>query len=259
MTEKQIQFYTNPDRLKPPIPYIMPHVLLGFNWQKWLENHWCQHVIIDSAVESVFFAKKLKDYPDWYWKKFNQQVAKAQKNVSVWVTIPDYPDDYEQGMTYEGGLDNVDKTFRNIDKFIDVQGVNWLPVLQSRFLDRKRFVESCERMKKYEPIRLGIGTVCKVRNLSYIHFCLKTARQYFPKAWIHAFGFTLKALPFARHYIDSADSSSHVTWLRWERKDRGWSSTDPEVINKAYDAFQARAREIVNVPSLVPYQREGLA
>lgn len=252
-----VRLYASPDRLKPPIPYIMPHVLLRFDWEKWLRNGWCQHVIIDCAVEQIFFKKKLKDYPDWYWTKFNQAVTKAKNNENVWVVIPDYPDDYEQGMTYEQGMDNVDKTFRNIERFIHTPEVNWLPVIQSRYLERQSFLESCKRMKKYNPKKIGIGTICKTRNLPFIHHCLKTARSRFPDAWIHAFGFTLKAMPFARHYINSADSSSHITWLLWERRDRGWSSNDPEVTNKAYDAFQKRAKVIINLPHLDTYNEKS--
>lgn len=248
-----LHFYTNPQRLKPPVPYIMPNILQSFDWQKWLDNDWCKHVILDSAVESIFMIRKLKDYPVWYWKKFGEEVRKAKNKPDVWVTIPDYPDDYGPGMTHEKGLDNVDKTFLNIEKYINIPGVNWLPVIQSTFLNRKRFTEACQLMQKYKPEQVGIGTVCKTNDLKFIHYCLRKARKYFPGLWIHAFGLTLRAVPFARHYIQSGDSSSHVTWLRWERRERGWNNA-PNITTLAYDAFQKRAEELKNLPSLENYK-----
>lgn len=48
-----------------------------------------------------------------------------------------------------------------------------------------------------------------------------------------------------------------ITWMLWERRDRGWSSSDPEVQNKAYDAFQKQAREIIKMPSLDLWKDKG--
>jgi len=246
-----IRLYINPDGLKPPYPYIMPNMLSRFPWLRWLKRGWCKHVIIDAGVELLFFVRKYKDYPSWYWRKFRKEVAKARRQENVWVVIPDYPDDYYPGLTHECGLDNVDKTFRNIERWIHVDGVNWLPVIQSKFLDRESFIESCKRMRKYKPERVAIGTVCKTRNLSFIRFCLKTARAYFPNAWIHAFGLTLKALPFARFYINSADSSSHIIWIKYEQRDRGWSHLPrKERITRAANAWINRAKEIMSKPCL---------
>jgi len=246
-----MRFYINPHRLSPPRPFIMPHVLLNFSWKRWLDKGWSRHAIIDSAVEKIFLFGKQQEYPPQYWIRFQKVLAKARNDSRVWVVIPDYPDDYVAGLTYEGGLDNVDKTFRNIRKWIDYPDITWLPVIQSRYLDRQRFVEACKIMREeFNPPRLGIGTVCKTNNLPFIRFCLETARQYFPNAWIHAFGLTLRALPHARHYIDSCDSSSHIVWLRWEHRDRGWSPTDPRLADKAADAWLKRAQEIVSQPCL---------
>jgi len=249
-----MRFYVSPDRLSPPRPYIIPNVVMAskFNWKLWLDKGWSEHVILDSGVETVFMVSRMRDYPSGYWLRFQREMFKARGDSRVWMVIPDYPDDYEQGMTYERGMDNVDKTFRNIERWIKVEGVEWMPVLQSRFLDRQRFVESCERMRDFDPVRVGIGTVCKTKNLPFIRFCLETARRYFPKAWIHAFGITLKALPHARHYIDSCDSASHIIYLLHKRREMGWSSTDKKVADKAIDAWLRRAEELVSQPKLSP-------
>ncbi len=246
---KLLRYYVHPKRLKPPIDYIMPSVVCPSNFYSWLKKGYCKHVIIDSSVETIFLINKLKEYPLWYWKLFNKRLNYARNNEAIWVTIPDYPDDYQEGLTYEDGLDNVDKTFKNIRTYYHTSDVNWLPVIQSKFLDRQRFIESLEMMKDIDthPKRLGIGTVCKTRDLNFIKYCLQKTREYFPDAWIHAFGVTLQAIPFARFYVNSVDSSSHVTWARWEWRDRGWDGPD---ISKAHEAWVKRAVEMENFPML---------
>jgi hypothetical protein len=84
----------------------------------------------------------------------------------------------------------------------------WLPVIQSRYLNRFSFLESAKKL--YDLIgdypQIAIGTVCKCRKLDFIIYCCRVARKIFPKSWIHAFGLTLTALPKVAHLIDSYDS-----------------------------------------------------
>lgn len=194
------RFYTLP--VDVDYPYILVNI---FNYKK-LKQFNFKHAILDSGVNRIFYKWRMREYP----KHILKGIVYTAKQLSqiydgrIWVTIPDYPDDY-----YPSLIDgNVEKTLRNIEEFICIDGVEWLPVIQSRNLDVLSFHESCgkarEILKGYP--RIAIGTVCKTRRLDFITYCCITARKYFPNSWIHAFGLTLNALPRVKDVIDSWDS-----------------------------------------------------
>jgi len=122
----------------------------------------------------------------------------------LWVTVPDYPDDYH--MQFKGV--NVEKTLRNIEEFLSVDGVNWLIPLQSQFLNPFSFAESCQRTRDLigDYPQVAIGTVCKTKKLKFISYCCRMARRIFPRSHIHAFGLTLRALPRVIPTLSSWDS-----------------------------------------------------
>jgi hypothetical protein len=161
---------------------------------------------LDSGVEVFKTRKNLKDYPPSFLQRYSQraEIVSHRFKGKVWVTIPDYCDDFNPGQFG----DNVEKTLRNIQDFITVDGVEWLPVLQSRFLNVLSFYEACERTRVLigDYPRIAIGTVCKTRKHRFIVECCRIARKFFPKSWIHAFGLTLDVLPKVKSYINSFDS-----------------------------------------------------
>jgi len=197
-----VRFYTLPVDVYVDYPWLLVNF---FNYKK-LRYFRFKHAILDSGVNRIFFNWKMEDYPLWVLNRIEfvaQQLSEIYKG-RLWVTIPDYPDDYYPGYV----KNNVERTIRNIEKFISIPGVEWLPVIQSRFQDIFSFYESCERLKSLigNYPRVAIGTVCKSRKLSFIIDCCKIARKYFPNSWIHAFGLTLNALPKVKKYINSWDS-----------------------------------------------------
>lgn len=170
-----------------------------------------KHIIVDSAVERYFFQQKLKDYPKGYLENYGYSARLSSRRYkNVWVTLPDYPSDY-----YPESVDsteNLRKTFANIDRFTsEFPDVNWLYPLQSGYRNRIMFCEAAERLLSYDPERIGIGTVCKTKDTQFIAWALAYTRSRFPKAYIHAFGLTLTALPKVLEVIDSFDSVG--TWL----------------------------------------------
>jgi len=217
-----VRFYTLP----PPqvkYPYIFVTML---NYQELYRRDF-EHAIVDSGVEFFFHKRKYKDYPRTYLEKY-KVIARALGRTfgdSVWVTIPDYPDDYEPGQCFENGMDNVDKSLRNVEEFITIDGVEWLPVIQSRFENAFSFIESCERLKdliKDFP-RVAIGTVCKSRKVKWIRYCIATARSYFPRSWIHAFGLTLRALSaLGSQAVESYRSWTYRTLAKFSFDSRAW-------------------------------------
>jgi len=186
-----MRFYT-----LPPSGISYPYLLVNPRNYKVLFRLKFKHAILDCGVEIFHKNRNLKEYPKSFLKiwQFRAKQLTEIFGSKLWVTIPDYPDDYHPGQFG----DNVSRTLVNIKKFVAVDGVNWLPPIQSHFLNPFSFFESCERIKEIiggDYPRVAIGTVCKTNKLSYIEYCCKVARKFFPKSHIHAFGLTLKALP----------------------------------------------------------------
>jgi hypothetical protein len=199
-----LRFYTF-----PPSGVQYPYLLVNPRNYRVLFERRFKHAILDCGVELFKHNPNLRDYPRGFlerWKWTARQLTEVFGD-RLWVTIPDYPDDYNPGQFG----DNVEKTLRNIEEFIAVDGVNWLPVIQSRCLDRFSFLESCTRVRELigSYPRVAVGTVCKTNRLGFIRYCCRVARRCFPKAHIHAFGLTLRALPAVAGVLNSFDSLSY--------------------------------------------------
>lgn len=169
-------------------------------------DHW-KHAIIDCGIE-IFLSGQVDEYPVGYHKDHIEAAKKLTEDFGlekIWVTIPDFPDDYNPG--HLG--DNVGRTLRNIEIYHNIKGINWIYPLQAQYLKLNSFRRSCEAVREYEPERVAIGTVCKTRNTEFIIRCTKMARRYFPDSWIHAFGPTLRALPKMVNYLDSFDTTAY--------------------------------------------------
>lgn len=181
--------------------------------ERWFKENWFNHAIIDAGVETFFFIRKLKNYPEDFLKMYYYRAQLTTNHFGkerIWVTIPDYPDDYEQELTWENGKTNIEKTFDNIQRFHNYQEVEWIYPLQANYLNRKSFREACKKLKdEFNPKIVGIGTVCKTKNIPFITYCVREARLILGKeVWLHAFGPTLLALPKIWFYLDSFDSSA---------------------------------------------------
>jgi hypothetical protein len=195
-----LRFYTLPPRqIQHPYLLVNPKNCRELRVRDW------EHAIVDCGVE-LFRNREAKEYPPGflhYWKGKAKQLSELY-NGRIFVTCPDYPDDFNPGQFG----DNVEKTLKNVEEFISVDGVNWLVSIQSRYLDRFSFFESCAKLKDLvgDYPRIAVGTVCKTNDLGFIEYCCQIARRFFPHSWIHAFGLTLSALPRVSRYINSWDS-----------------------------------------------------
>ena len=190
----------------PPRHVDYPFLLVTMHHKDELHKRNFKHVILDSGVEIFKNRKQLRDYPQSFLHRYAQsaQIVSHQNKGRVWVVVPDYCDDLNRGQFG----DNVTKTLENIKEYIGINGVEWMPVIQSKYFNRFSFIESCQRLHDVigDYPRIAIGTVCKVRNLKFIIYCCQTARKFFPKSWIHAFGLTLLAIPKVKEYLNSWDS-----------------------------------------------------
>ena len=214
------RFYTYPFQVSGEwIKY--PFVCVPFHDYKLLFKFRWKFAILDCGVE--IFAKGAKEYPKGFFLRYEW---KAQQLTQIfgdrlWITIPDYPDDYRNNPIEN----NVERTLANIKRFHNIKGVNWLYPIQSSYLDIDSFHFACHEVQKFNPKRVAIGTVCKTNNLAFIVECCKMARKHFPNAWIHAFGPTLRALPKILPYIDSWDSTAFFC-SREKGKGKCWTKKE---------------------------------
>jgi len=238
LEEKPVFFTCPPRGVEYPFLFVPMH-----RYKLLFRCRWA-HAIVDSGVELFFFTRKMKDYPRSYLNSYKVMARNLSSFFGdrIWVSIPDYPDDYQPSLCWDGEMDNVDKTLRNIENFISIDGVNWLPVIQSRHENTFSFIESCYRVKEIigNYPRVGIGTVCKARILRWIVWCCKYARNEFKDSWIHAFGLTLSAFRHVKNVLDSFDS---MAWKFPRRRGRGTADTKEKQI-EYFTAYLKRLEEI---------------
>jgi hypothetical protein len=232
-----IKFYT-----LPPKNIEWDYLLVNPKNYNELFKRKFKHAILDSGVMIFHQNPNLKDYPKNFinfWKHEAKRLSKIFDN-KLWITIPDYPDDYYPGQFG----DNVSKTIENIKEFIKIDEVNWVPVIQGRYLNILSFIGSCERIKEIigDYPRIAIGTVCKTNRIKFIEYCCRIARGFFPKSHIHAFGLTLRALPKVKNYINSFDSLAYT----FPRK-KGHSCKNKEEKIKYFHEYIKRIEEIINL------------
>ena len=224
MEHRKARFYT-----LPPTGIEYPYLFVTFKQRRELLKRRFEHAIMDSNVGLFFFHMKLREYP----KEFLDVYVHIAKNYSemfdgrIFITIPDYPADYYiNGKPTPSAEDNVERTIINIKKLIKIGGVDWLPVIQSKYMDTFSFINSCRKVMEIvgsDYPQIAIGTICKSRNVKWIKYCCEYTRKIFPKTWIHAFGLTLKALPHVKNHIDSWDSTAWTfprTPGKWSYKNK---------------------------------------
>jgi hypothetical protein len=177
----------------------------------------CYHakrVLIDAGINAFFERMKLKEYPQKYLENYHiyakriaMKIRRKNPKCEIWVVIPDYPADVPDNILEN----NVERTIENWLKFKDKGDKTfvWMPSIQSKRMDLESFVYSIEKFKEIfgenYPIA-GIGTVCKWRNVKLIEKYVRTAREKLRNVWLHAFGPTVKALPYIWRYVNSFDS-----------------------------------------------------
>jgi len=175
-----------------------------------------EHLIVDSGVNRFFRRMKLQEYPEGYLEWYAERAEWLYRTFGdrVWVVLPDYPSDYSENPI----PNNLEKTLRNIERFIDIKA-NWIIVIQARYLDYNGYLKSLKLYSDLLPDypRIAIGTLCTRAPKRYALFVARATRRYFPKSWIHVFGPSLRILPDIAPYIDSIDTAAYYSIPRWLR------------------------------------------
>lgn len=139
LNKNTLRFYT-----LPPNDVYYPFLLVNRKNYRCLFKRKFEHAILDSGVMD-FARKDVADYPKGFLNRWINEARQLQKifNNRVWIVIPDFPDDYNPGKFGN----NVAKTLEVIKCYIQHTDVEWLPVIQSCYMNKFSFLESCQKLK----------------------------------------------------------------------------------------------------------------
>ena len=213
---KKVRFYT----LAPlPHPYILlnanrPKIYIPKKYKEKVES-----IILDAGVE-IFRDPKVKDYPKGHIEKLislHEKLKKIFTKAEIWVTVPDYPDDYhprnlwvsEEKTNIERTLDNVlqcTSKYQEISWLIPIQGWNKTPESVRRSVKGLR---NHGILKQYDYF--GIANLCVENDLRIVYQTVKLVHKLLPEKKLHVFGLKLRGVPLVKDYIFSFDS---MAWTR---------------------------------------------
>jgi hypothetical protein len=207
-----VKFFTT-----PPRPY--PYYLLNVRRPVLTYVRFAEEVIIDSGVE-IFRDPNVKDYPKDHISnlvKLYLRVKALVGSKSIYVTVPDYCDDYHpRSLWLSEDYTNIERTVDNVLKYteqykwipwlIPVQGWNRKPESVLRCIKLYREYGIIDRFEYF-----GIGNLCVEPDVEIIFRTCKLVRDELRDKKIHVFGLKLPALKYVYHLIDSFDS---MAWTR---------------------------------------------
>jgi hypothetical protein len=203
----------------PPRPY--PYILLNAIHPKFSFLRHAEEVIVDSGVE-IFRNLDTREYPRDHIPRLMKVYAKVRSSVRngsvpVYVTCPDYPDDYNpRNLWLNEGYTNIERTVDNVlecvEKYsripwlIPIQGWNKTPKSVLRCIDLYREHGIIDRFSYF-----AVGNLCVEPDVRIAFRTISLVRRELPDKRIHVFGLKLNALRKVFHMIDSFDS---VAWTR---------------------------------------------
>jgi len=219
------EFYT-----LPPYTLPWPYILVNSNnpsiGLRYLRRHSenVRSVIIDVGI-SIFKDPNVREYPGGPAKKIKEQASLYRRIVSllpgaeVYVTVPDYPDDYHPGQLWlSPGKTNIERTMDNIIYAVrEYPDINWLIPVQGHNKDPRsveyaitllRVYEITERYKKF-----AIANLCVERIPQIIIETCARARRLLPGKSLHVFG---PRIPEVVHLVKNRiiDSFDSHAWTR---------------------------------------------
>jgi hypothetical protein len=262
------RFYTLPPA-EVPYPFVLVNAHRPEPGLAYLERHRgiVESVIIDSGVE-VFRDPRVKDYPGGYagWVErlvgLYDRVRALVRGGEVYVTAPDYPDDYHPRGLWVGGKTNVERTIESILYAIrEHPGVPWLIPVQGHYEDPKSIVGSLE---KYEEAGILGWAASRTRYIAIANLCVSrrcaTIRETLRLAstWLamhgyqagkrslrcHVFGPAANCVRQARLYLDSWDSTA---WTR-PRAPGGWSAKTSSERVYLFLSFIHKYADLIELP-----------
>jgi hypothetical protein len=202
---------------RPPKPY--PYVLINLHNPRFSFLEYADEVIIDSGIE-IFRDPNIKEYPKNHISKLMRVYAKVKsivRNKPIYVTCPDYPDDYNpKNLWINENYTNIERTVDNVLKYTEkYDWVPWLIVIQGWNKTPESVLRSIKLYREYGIIDkfdyFAVGNLCVEPDVSIIYRTIALVRKELPDKKIHVFGLKLNALKKVFPLIDSFDSAA---WTR---------------------------------------------
>ena len=257
-----VKFYT-----LPPIEIPYPFILINSNNPslEYVIKHknFIESIIIDSGVE-IFRDPNTKDYPPHHLEKIvnlYKLIKNMLRNVQIYVTIPDYPDDYHPKSLWVGNKTNIERTLDNILYALESYNeVNWLIPVQGHYKSPKSIIYALELYQKHD-IKLddyiAIANLCVEERVKIINKTVKLAHKwlwsngyYYTK--IHVFGSDIRSIYHLKNIIYSFDS---MGWTR-PRVAHGWSAKTSMERVYLFITWIYRYANVIEIPLLPKTMRK---
>jgi hypothetical protein len=197
-----------------------------------------REVIVDSGVE--VFRAGAEDYPKGHLERLVSLYLKAVDAAGrgrVFVTAPDYPDDFSPRALWRDGKTNVERTVERAVECVEkYPWVEWLVPIQGHHRDPESVLECIDlyRERGVELQRVGIANLGD--DPSTVR-AVRLVRRELPNAVIHVFDLSLPALRKVYSLIDSFDSMAWGKVFTRLAKSR-------EELRQFFDAWLARLERI---------------
>lgn len=271
-----MRFYTLPP-LEVPYPYVIINANRPEPGLRYIARHWAiiDSVIIDSGVE-IFRDPKVREYPGGPARWIERLVALYRRvraivpGADVYVTVPDYPDDYHpRSLWLSEERTNIERTIDNILLALEFYpDIGWLIPIQGHYEDPKSIVAAMEKYEKAGILEwaagnthyIAIANLCVSKKCSTIARTLALAHNWLlqhglrAKLRIHVFGPAASCVRRAKQYIDSWDSTA---WTK-PRSPGGSSAWNGVERVYLFLSFIHRYSDLVDLPPLPRSMRERL-
>ena len=250
------RFYT-----LPPVEIPYPFILINANRPNlyYVIRHrdFIVSVIIDSGVE-IFRDPSVKDYPPNHFEKLvslYRQVKNIVRDAEVYVTVPDYPDDYHPKSLWLNGKTNIERTLDNILYALNSYSeVNWLIPIQGHYRNPRSVVYALELYQKHDiPLDryIAVANLCVEERTRYVVETIKLAYSWlwnngYYHTKIHVFGPDTRSIYHIKNIIHSFDS---MAWTR-PRDHGGWSAKNNSERIYMFLTYIAKHSQIIDLPLL---------
>jgi hypothetical protein len=178
-----------------------------------------EEVIIDSGVE-IFRDPSVKEYPKDHEVRLLRvymKVKQINQQARIWVTVPDYPDDYHpRSLWLSDEVTNIERTVENVLKYTEqYKSIPWLIPIQGWYRNPKSVLRSIALYREHGILEkydyYAVGNLCVENDVEVTYRTLRIIREALPDKKVHVFGLHLAALRKVYWFIDSFDS---MAWTR---------------------------------------------
>ncbi len=175
----------------------------------------------------------------------------ARKLNANYVAIMDYP--CEPGVNrelYQTNIERIERTIENGIKCLDLDGVNWVMVIQGYTVDE--YLYAIDRIREQGLLTdvMAIGTLCTRRSISAAREAILAIRKALP-GWVklHGFGVDLRFLrnPVIFHALYSTDTGAWKGFMPMKEIEKLQYLEQYKMKLSAVMDFHSRQKRLVEV------------